>query len=169
MEYFQRNIANDVRILLVNAGTPVTGETDATITCYIRKQTGSAAVQSLTGLVTEIDATNMPGEYIVSLPSSVFDVDGLISMHFSGGTFDTYTVLGDIGFFDYMLDIRALGLAGYKLSSPLYDGAGNLTSATLECFNPNADVNADTPRFSISITAQYNINNQLTGYEAEEV
>lgn len=170
MNLFVKDSVNNIAILAVSAGTPVTGLTAADFTLYASKNGGTPAAVSLTGLVTELDSVNTPGLYDIAVPSATFDTYGYITLHFSSSSFDTVIEKGDVGLKDAIYDIRALAArVGFSLTSMTFDGNGNMTAARINGFEPGADPTIATPRVRADMTATYNADSTLATFVSEEV
>lgn len=165
MIYFQRDVANKFNILATLVAAPVTGLTDASFTMYVSKDGGTPAVESVTGFVTELDATNMPGWYSFNMPSTLFDTDGSLGIIITSASTDPYNVLGEIGFYDATLDVRALcGQVNFRIDTTTYDGNGNLTAATIKGYNDAGNAIANTnPRIELTLSsAVYDTDGTMT-------
>lgn len=167
---FKKSLVNNIVVFAASSGTPVTGLVHGSFTLYASKEGATPAAVTLTGLVTEIDATNMAGLYKIAIPSATFDTVGLLTLHFSGAAFDSVIMHGNVGVRDYLLDVRALSSqVGTSITSPVYDGLGNLTSGRINGFDPDADPAVDTARVSADITATYAADGTLLTFKVKEV
>lgn len=95
---FNKDSSHTVLIYAESGGSPVTGLVAADFTLNVAKNSTRSAV-SLTGLVTEVDATNMPGYYAVTLASGVFDTLGALALQFTNttpSTFDGFSIMGRV-------------------------------------------------------------------------
>lgn len=168
MYNYRRNTGAKVYVLCTLAGVPVTGVTSGGVTTYISKNGGAASAVTLAGW-SEVSSGNMPGLYVAQLQSSTMDTDGPVVLSFSGGSFDTYNVLGEVGTADTLLDIRAMaGQIGFRLVPATFDALGNMLTGELRGYNPDADPNADTPRLTLSLTATYDGSGRLTDLQVAE-
>lgn len=167
MYQFRRNTAAVVFVLALSAGSPVTGLVSGDFTTRASKN-GAAASSVTPTTVLEVSAANMPGVYAFTIPAATFDTDGPIVLQMASGSSDTYSILGQVGVIDWMLDMRGLLQAGLRISSPTFDAFGNMLTATLEAFDPGADPSMDTPRVTLEMTSTYNAAGRLTEMVVEE-
>lgn len=71
-----------ITVLIQNAGLPVAGLTNSNVACKVVKADGTAVTLNLSGLISEIDPATAPGLYLVTLPASILDQIGKISVTF---------------------------------------------------------------------------------------
>lgn len=170
IQLFNKDLVNKITFIAALGGTVVTGLTDADFTVYVTVEGAAPSPVTITGLVTELDAVNTPGLYTIALPASAFATQGYAFFYITGALFDSVVLKGNIGLMDFILDIRAMsGQIGTSITSPVYDGAGNLTTGTLNGFNPNGNPSVDTPRVSASISATYNADGTMASFKVTEV
>jgi len=172
MNFFQKSIINNVHVLALAGGTPVTALTDVDFTVYETKNGGVPAAVNVIGLVTELDAVNMAGWYVVAMPAASFDTDGIIGFNFTMTGADVYNTLGDVGFYDSMLDVKAVvGQVNFRITGTAYDGDGNMTAATMKGYNNAADAIADTAeRIELTLSeATYNLDGTMLEMVVTEV
>ena len=170
MQYFKTGQANKVLVIASNGATPVTGKVAGDFTLYAAKNASSPAAITLAGLVTELDATNMPGVYVFTLPLAVFDTVGPLAMTVVCAGMDQYNVLGDVGLYDAVLDTKAMsGHVNFRITAPAFDGDRNMTSATLKGYNDAANALADTnARVEVDVTTTYDSNGNIATFLTEE-
>lgn len=168
MYQFRRNTAVVVYILCVSGGVGVTGLLVGDMTVYATKN-GAVAAAITPDSVVEVDATNMPGLYAMTLPATALDTDGAFVAQVASVSFDTYGILGQVGVVDWMLDMRGLLQAGLRVTGGTFDAFGNMLTATIEAFDPGADVSLDTPRVTLNVTSTYDTAGRLDVMQVEEV
>jgi len=166
---FNLNESNTVSFFGSLAGVPIANLTAADITCYIYKQGGSATPYLLTGIVSEIDGTNMKGHYSVTFPSGVFDVEGVLIIQMSGTLFDTYNILAYVTpTKNNVKIIKALSHAQFEIESPVYDGNGSLISCTLKGYDSGVDISVSSPIVTLQQTATYDATGNMTTFKVVE-
>lgn len=80
MPIFQ-NTANTLMYILTDSGVPVTGLTHTDIEVYLVKN-GTSSTYTLTAPdISEVDSTNIPGAYAITLPSGSFDTVGSLYVY----------------------------------------------------------------------------------------
>lgn len=85
----QNQAVTDYFFYISAAGAPVTGKINTNFTKQLTFNT--VGNQSVTGIViTEVDATNNPGVYAITLPSTVFAVTGDYELNFFDNTATTF-------------------------------------------------------------------------------
>lgn len=117
-------------LILSPTNVPVTALTPASFTsssAYVIKADGTSTSYSLTGNISEIDAVNSPGLYLLTIPSTVLDIVGFVSVSLSPaipGTFIPVIYKDEIGISGGQLElIRKMILNNQKI---------NQESATLQ-------------------------------------
>ena len=96
-----------VRLRAVVDGSPLSGVLFSEVTCYIQKQGGASTPVTLTALNwTEVDATNMPGEYDLTLEAADLNTVG-----FFIESVQTTQIVGRISLYPGLFNSSAPGLA----------------------------------------------------------
>lgn len=132
----QKSTTTKVTILILSpSNVPVTALTPASFTsssAYVIRADGTSTSYSLTGNISEIDAVNSPGLYLLTIPSTVLDIVGFVSVSLSPaipGTFIPVIYKDEIGISGGQLElIRKMILNNQKI---------NQESATLQILDDN--------------------------------
>ncbi len=132
----QKLTTTKVTILILSpANAPVTALTPASFTsssAYVTKADGTTTSYSLTGKLSEIDSVNSPGLYLLTIPSTVLDIVGFVSVTLSPavpGTFVPAIYKDDVGISGVDMDlIRKVLLNNERI---------NQDSATLQILDDN--------------------------------
>lgn len=166
--FTNKGATNKLTLYVTLSGSPVTGLIASSFGCRATKNGAAGASVTLTGLVSELDAVNMPGIYTFNLPSSLFDTLGYVVLRFAGVGFDPIVVYCDNSLQSLSRDIRSLSHGSFKLTVDEYDGAGNVEEATLELFDVAANIEVATPRLTLTATSTYNEDGTLATFEVVE-
>lgn len=131
--FFKQNTATVLSVIFANAGTPVTGVTDAGVIGYVVKNGVTVAPITMTGILTELDSGNLPGVYTVTIGTGLVDVLGEVIFHFASNTasFDTYIAKGQVWPIDYNdieFSLGAIQTDILTLGSDLVTLSGNVSS-----------------------------------------
>jgi len=94
------NTQTKITILVKSGATPITGLTAANISATLTKGSGVSTTFSLVGNISEINSVTAPGLYLITLPASILDIPGYLSMAFynvTPGTFDPFLFQSEVG------------------------------------------------------------------------
>lgn len=187
---FKASATNYIPFYASLSGVAVTGLTTGDV--VVKYSLDGDAVVTVNfasiGSFTEIDDIDLPGHYLISLPGSVFSTTGVFIMSITGASFDTYNFVAyvytnDLSGVDTKLTtidtvvdanqvllkvIRSLCHGQFKIESPVYDGAGNLTSCTLKGWDEGDDIDVDAPIITLFQTATYNDAGNMTAFQVTE-
>jgi hypothetical protein len=162
-------------------GDPLTGVAPSDVDpIYLRKEGGSLNSKSISSSEwSEVDATNAPGWYELTLSASNLDTlgellvvipaNGNISLAQKG-----FTVRVVKFHFDSLKDIttRILGLTqeNVRITNHNYDSNNNLIGSTLKIYPTKSDTSNQTnPIAEYEMTASYDSKNRLTDYRMVKV
>lgn len=125
-----------------------------------------------TVVMTEIDATNLAGQYKYSFDTSIITnaaVDDTYTLIVTCASADNVPQRGEIKVGQYLDDItEILGLvqSNILIDTIVNDASGNMTSARTRIFPTKADKIAETNVIhTYTITATYDANDYCTGYD----
>lgn len=100
----QKSTTTKVTVLILSpSNVPVTALVPASFTsssAYVIKADGTSTSYSLTGNISEIDAVNSPGLYLLTIPATVLDIVGFVSVSLSPaipGTFIPVIYKDEVG------------------------------------------------------------------------
>lgn len=89
-----------ITILVKLSGVEVTGLVAGDFICKLTKSDGVSTTFSLSGNISEIDSVNAPGLYLITLPASILDKSGYLSIGFYNvvaATFDSFLFESEVG------------------------------------------------------------------------
>lgn len=148
----QKSTTTKITVLILSpSNVPVTALTPASFTsssAYVIKADGTSTSYSLTGNISEIDAVNSPGLYLLTIPATVLDIVGFVSVSLSPaipGTFIPAIYKDEIGISGGQLElIRKVLLNNERI---------NQESATLQILDDNG----------IDIALEYYLTDEVGG------
>ncbi len=172
-----QDTASAVELLMTDgAGGLVTGIASKPTVYYMKAGGSLAALNSTYFDWAEIDATNAPGLYRLTInatgvAANVLDTPGrfLLSIKASGGSYIQQYVSANVAAYylwDYLLRIRGWQQLNHRVFPTAWDSAsGNITVATMRIYPTSADAIANTNHIEeATIAATYNASGQITGY-----
>ncbi len=169
MQFFKKDNINTIMVIAANGAATITGKVIGDFTVYMSKD-GAVGIAITPTTVIELDSTNMSGVYAFKLPAVYFDTAGVTTISVTCTGMDQFNIIGDVGFYDHMLDVRSLvGHANFTIGGTTYDGNRNLIVATMKGYDSAVDAAAGTnARIQIDVTSTYDANGNMTDFLAKE-
>ncbi len=177
------NTVSEIPVILTDgAGSAVTGVAKGQVDPYFRKEGGASTQLAAVNFDwTELDATNMPGQYILTINATgvgngILDTQGSFHLTIKEDAvgppvfvgYPAYCYVVPLSYWDTLRRIRAWHSWNYRMVATAWDSVSKEpTAGTLKIYPTAADADADTNAIeAATLTATFDAEGRVTLYKS---